>query len=100
VSATTLTSTVPVAESSSWFAAGKALGSLGQTVVSRLSPKDGQEVAISTVYQVGRHAVCTEGIHLLGVQPSHQALAPTISSKGCLLQWLYFASCVGAGLQK
>lgn len=58
VSASTLTATVPVAESSSWYAAGKALGSLGQTVVSRLSPKDGQEVAISTVYQVGVGWVC------------------------------------------
>lgn len=80
VSATTLTATVPVAESSSWFAAGKALGSLGQTVVSRLSPKDGQEVAISTVYQVGQHSVCTDGMHLLEVSAStirdQQAMLP------------------------
>lgn len=81
VSATTLTNTVTVGDS--WYAAGKALGSLGQTVVSRLSPKDCQEVAIATVYQVNSALLAASSPylrHLIQHPPQLQHLVPGLAS--------------------
>lgn len=81
VSATTLTSTVAVGDS--WYAAGKALGSLGQTVVSRLSPKDSQEVSIACVYQVNSALLAASSPYLrqLIQQPPYvQHLVPGLTS--------------------
>lgn len=81
VSATTLTSTVPVSDS--WAAAGKALGSLGQTVVSRLSPQEGTEVSISRVYQVNSALLAASSPylrHIIQQPPQLQHLVPGLAS--------------------
>lgn len=78
VGATTLTATIPVDPKY-----GKTLGALSRTVVSGLSPKDGQEVAISTVYQVNSALLAASSPYLRQLiqhPPQLHQLVPGLSS--------------------